>query len=318
MLAPPGPELAPARTFQVPVAPRSDSAAARQVARALRQAASEVEVAERLGHAVLDDAHRHWTGSSASASCHPLAELDAKTQLVARSLRRAADELDSYARALDRAKAQHGWSWGEILTVAAIVVVTTTVVVVTVGAAGPAAAAADAAVVEGELAATGAAAAAAAGAATDAAEALTAAVRALRAVRAVATFLRPQVVQTALFTDAEAFGQVRATGHLDLEALVGDAAVGVVSGHYGGRLAWASEQLFGTQLADPVARWLLPRLGNGLGWGASDAATQVAGGGSIDPVAVGGTVAVATAGGAAYSRLHVCSAYPVECSMVGG
>jgi len=98
VLAPPGPELAPARTFQVPVAPRGDSAAARQVARALRQAASEVEVAERLGHAVLDDAHRHWTGSSASASCHPLAELDAKTQLVARSLRRAADELDSYAR----------------------------------------------------------------------------------------------------------------------------------------------------------------------------------------------------------------------------
>lgn len=117
-------------------------------------------------------------------------------------------------------------------------------------------------------------------------------------MRAVATFLRPQVVQTVLFTDPEAFGQVRATGHLDLGALVGDAAVGVVSGHYGGRLAGASEQLFGTQLADPVARWLLPRLGNGLGWGASDAATQVAGGGSIDPVEVGGAVAVATAGGA--------------------
>jgi len=126
-------------------------------------------------------------------------------------------------------------------------------------------------------------------------------------VRAVATFLRPQVVQTVLFTDPEAFGQVRATGHLDLGALVGDAAVGVVSGHYGGRLAGASEQLFGTQLADPVARWLLPRLGNGLGWGASDAATQVAGGGSIDPVEVGGAVAVATAGGAAFSRLHVRS-----------
>ncbi len=126
-------------------------------------------------------------------------------------------------------------------------------------------------------------------------------------MRAVATFLRPQVVQTVLFTDPEAFGQVRATGHLDLGALVGDAAVGVVSGHYGGRLAGASEQLFGTQLADPVARWLLPRLGNGLGWGASDAATQVAGGGSIDPVEVGGAVAVATAGGAAFSRLHVRS-----------
>jgi len=305
VLAPPGPELAPARTFAVPVVPRDNCAAARQVADALRHAADEVETAQRLGHAVLEDTHRQWTGSSASASCHPLDDLDGKTRLVARTLREAAEQLDRYAHALAKAKAQHSWSWGKILTVAAVVVVTTTVVVVTVGAAAPAAAAADAAIVEGEVAATAAAAAAAAGAAADAAEALTAAVRALRAVRAVATFLRPQVVQTALFTDVEAYGQVRDTGHLDIGALIGDAAVGVVSGHYGGRMAGASEQLFGKQVADPVARWLLPKLGTGLGWGASDAATQVAMGGDVDPLEVGGTVVIATRGGAAFSRLHV-------------
>jgi len=120
-----------------------------------------------------------------------------------------------------------------------------------------------------------------------------------------ATFLRPQVVQTALFTDVEAHGQVRDTGHLDIGALIGDAAVGVVSGHYGGRMAGASEQLFGKQVADPVARWFLPKLGTGLGWGAGDAATQVAMGGDVDPLEVGGTVVIATTGGAAFSRLHV-------------
>lgn len=285
-----GPVFAPAQVFHLPKPPGGDSAAARRLAGAMRQAADEVEAAQRQAHRVLADAHRCWTGASSTAAQHPLAALDAQTRHVSTALREAADRLERYAAVLDHAHRQHHWSWGKVLTVAAVVVVTATVVVVTVGAAAPAAAAVDGALVGAEVAATASAVTAAAAAAAEAAEAVTVAVRALQALRAVAAFLRPQVYVTAGLTDLEGFRQVGHTGHLDVPVLLGHAATDVSYGAAGGRLAGIVGGL-GAHAANPVARWVLPKLATSTAWSGAAAAEDYTVTGHVD------AGRVATAGG---------------------
>ena len=282
--------LAPAQVFHLPKPPGGDSAVARRLAGAMRQAADEVEAAQRLAHRVLEDAHRCWTGASASAARHPLVALDGQTRHVSTALREAADRLERYAAVLDHAHRQHHWSWGKVLTVAAVVVVTATVVVVTVGAAAPAAAAVDGALVGAEIAATASAVTAAVAAAAEAAEAVTLAVRALQALRAVATFLRPQVYVTAGLTDLEAYRQVHRAGHLDVPVLLGHAATDVSYGAAGGRLAGIVGGL-GSEAANPVARWVLPKLATSTAWSGAAAAEDYTVTGHVD------AGRVATAGG---------------------
>jgi uncharacterized protein YukE len=287
--------LAPAQTFEIPKPPTGDSAAARQLAAALRHAADEVVASQRQAHGVLEDAFQSWTGSSATAVRHPLESLDLQTQRVSRALNDAGDQLDHYAHVLDKAHEQHHWSLGKILTVAAVVVVTTAAVVVTVGAATPAAAAADAAVIGGEVAATGAAVAAASVAAVEAAEAVSVAVRALQALRAVATFLKPQVYVTAGLTDYEAFWQVESTGHLDLGALGLHAAENTAFGIAGGGLAGAFGRL-GAEAANPVAHWVLPKLAMSAGWGTTAAFADLLLTGEISPGQVAAAMVFAAGG----------------------
>ncbi len=285
-----GPVFAPAQVFALPKPPGGDSAAARWLAEAMRQAADEVEAAQRQAHRVLEDAHRCWTGASSTAAQHPLVALDGQTRHVSTALREAADRLERYAAVLDHAHRQHDWSWGKVLAVAAVVVVTATVVVVTVGAAAPAAAAVDGALVGAEVAATASAVTAAAAAAAEAAEAVTVAVRASQALRAVAAFLRPQVFVTAGLTDLEAYRQVDRTGHLHVPALLGHAATDVSYGAAGGRLAGIVGGL-GSEVANPVARWVLPKLATSTTWGGVAAAEDYSVTGHVDPGRV------ATAGG---------------------
>lgn len=275
------PALAPARTFSLPRPPAGDSASARLAAEALRTCAAEVGAVQRDAHRLLDDAHTVWTGRSATASNHPLAELDRRTASTQRALLQAADALEHYAHQLDAAHRQHHWSWTKVLTVAAVVAVTTAVVVVTVGAAAPEAAAADAALVEGEVAATTAAAGAAAAAGADAADSLLLAGRALQALRAGAAFLKPQIAVTAGLTDVQAFEQVRTTGHLDLGALARQAGTGVAFGSIGGELAGAVGTL-GADAANPVARWLLPKLAVSGAWSTTTAGEELLLDGRVD------------------------------------
>ena len=270
------------QTFALPVPPHGDPAAARRVARTMRAAADDIVAAEDRAHAVLAAAHRCWTGRSAGAVDHPLQELDATTHQVAGSLRAAAAELDRYAAALDKAHEQHHWSWKKLLTIAAVVTVTTAAVVVTIGAATPAAAAADAAIVGAEVTATGAAVTAAGVAAGEAADAVLLAVRALRALRAVATFVRPQVVITAAFTDLDAVQQVASTGSVSVGRLGADAAIGTVGGAVGMRFAGAGAARFGSEAGNPFVRWAAPHLAAGVTWGGIDAASQLAATGSVE------------------------------------
>jgi hypothetical protein len=294
--------LSPPQTFRLPKPPSGDSAAARQMAVALRDAADEVIAAQYQAHRVLEDAWQSWTGCSARAMHHPLAELDARTRRVATALCEAADRLDHYAVVLEKAHKQHHWSWGKVLTVAAVVAVTATVVIVTVGAAAPAAAAVDGALVGAEVAATTSAVGAASAAAVEAAEAVTIAVRALQALRAVATFLRPQIFVTAGLTDYEAFRQVQATGRLDLTALAEHAGTNVVAGTAGTRLAGALGGL-GAEAANPVVQWALPRLAVSAGWGATAAGEQYLMTGDVDPWRVAQASGMAFAGTVAQDLL---------------
>ncbi len=256
MLAP-EPVLVPPQTFRLPAPPNGDVAAARQLARALRSTADQVEASQRRAHRVLDDARRQWTGRSATAVAHPLQLLDTRTRDVTRSLRNSAEAMERYAAHLARAHEQHRWSLAKVSRIAAVVVVTTGIVVVTIGAAAPAAAAADAAVVGAELGATAGAVAAATAAGVEAAESLALAVRALQALRAVATFVRPQVVHSAVLTDALAYRQVRDTGTLQVRSLVGQGGRDLLVGSVGGRLDDALGGL-GREAANPVLRWLVP------------------------------------------------------------
>ena len=271
------------QTFALPVPPQGDPAAARRAARALRTAADEIMAAQGRAHDVLAAAHQCWTGRSAAAADHPLQELDATTHQVAGSLRSAAAELERYAAALDRAHEQHHWSWKKVLTIAAVVTVTTAAVVITIGAATPAAAAADAAIVGAEVTATGAAVTAAGVAAGEAADAVLLAVRALRTLRAVATFVRPQVVITAAFTDLDAVQQVASTGSVSVGRLGADAAVGAVGGAFGVRFAGAAAARFGSEAGNPLGRWAAPHLAAGATWGGIDAVAQLATTGSVEP-----------------------------------
>ena len=296
------PALAQAQVFHLPKPPGGDSGAARRLARAMRQAADEVEGAQRQAHRVLADAHHCWTGASATAARHPLVALDAQTRQVAAALREAADRLDRFAAVLDRAHRQHHWSWGKVLAVAAVVVVTATVVVVTVGAAAPAAAAVDGALVGAEVAATASAVTAAGAAAAEAAEAVTLAVRALQALRAAAAFLRPQVYVTAGLTDLEAYRQVDRTGHLDVPVLLGHAATDVSYGAAGGRLAGIVGGL-GAEAANPVARWVLPKLATSTAWSGTAAAEDYTVTGHVDAGRVATAGAFALGGAAAEDLL---------------
>ncbi len=304
------PELAQAQVFHLPKPPGGDSAAARRLAGAMRRAADEVEVAQRQAHRVMDDAHRCWTGASATAAQHPLVVLDAQTRHVSTALREAADRLERYAAALDHAHRQHHWSWGKVLTVAAVVVVTATVVVVTVGAAAPAAAAVDGALVGAEVVATASAVTAAGAAAAEAAEAVTVAVRALQALRAVAAFLRPQVYVTAGLTDLEAYRQVGRTGHLDVPVLLGHAATDVSYGAAGGRLAGIVGGL-GAGAANPVARWVLPKLATSTAWSGAAAAEDYTVTGHVD------AGRVATAGAFALGGATVEDLLPRAARLLG-
>lgn len=287
--------VAPAQTYSLPKPPVGDSAAARLMARALRECADEIMAAQQLAHRVLEDCFCSWTGSSATAMRHPLRELDVRTHRVAVSLRDAADGLDHYAAVLDKAHHQHHWSWGKIAKIAAVVVVTTTVVVVTVGAATPAAAAVDGAIIGAEVAATGAAVTAASGAALEAAAAVSMAVRALQTLRAVATFMRPQIAVTAGLTDYEAFRQVRATGDLDMAGLVRHAGVDVAFGATGARLAGALGSL-GAEAGNPVVQWMLPKLAASAGWGTTTATQDLLVEGEVDPWRVAQATGVAFGG----------------------
>ena len=283
MIAPAVAEFAPAQTFELPKPPGGDAAAARQMARALRECARELLGGQAQAHAVLADAHQHWTGTSARAANHPLCELDARTGQVTRVLHDAADRFQDYAHVLDKAHEQHHWSLGKILTVAAVVVVTTTVVVVTVGAAAPAAAAADAAIVGAEVAATTAAVGTASATAVEAAEAITLAVRALQALRAVATFLKPQIAVTAGLTDYDAFHQVRSTGHLNLTTLTSHTLQNTAYGIAGGRLARTLSGAVTSSAAHPLTTWLLPSLATSTAWAATTTANDYVETGKIDP-----------------------------------
>lgn len=288
------PTLAPAQTFALPKAPTGDAAAARRLASSLRRCAEQVVSAQRQAHGVLADARTHWSGETASVTSHPLARLDLQTRAVDRGLRDAADRLDDYAHALDRAHRQHHWSLGKILTVAAVVAVTTTAVVVTVGAAAPAAAAMDAAVVSAEVAETTLVIGAASTAALESAEAVSFAVRALQLLRPAAAFLKPQVFVTAGMTDLEAYQQVRTGGHLQVGRLVEHAArdlvvgstVGVAAHGATGLLTWLSPglvEMIGIRLAPrgfenlPAVQRFSGLLHAGLenaGFGTTEAALQ--------------------------------------------
>ena len=290
------------QVFALPVPPQGDPAAARRVARAMRAAADDIVAAEDRAHDVLAAAHRCWTGRAAAAVDHPLHELDATTHQVAGSLRAAAAELDRYAAALDKAHEQHHWSWKKVLTIAAVVTVTTAAVVVTIGAATPAAAAADAAIVGAEVTATGAAVTAAGVAAGEAADAVLLAVRALRALRAVATFVRPQVVITAAFTDLDAVQQEASTGSVSVGRLGADAAIGTVGGAFGMRFAGAAAARFGSEAGNPFVRWAAPQLAAGATWGGIDAASQLAATGSVEPGEVSDSALFGIVGNALAAR----------------
>lgn len=270
------------QTFALPVPPQGDPGAARRAARALRTAADEVVAAEGRAHDVLAAAHQCWTGRSAAAADHPLQELDATTYQVAGALRAAAAELERYAAALDKAHEQHHWSWKKVLTIAAVVTVTTAAVVITIGAATPAAAAVDAAIVGAEVTATGAAVAAAGVAAGEAADAVLLAVRALQAMRAIATFVRPQVIITAAFTDLDAVQQVASTGSVSVGRLGADAAIGTVGGAFGVRFAGAAAARLGSGAGNPFVHWAAPHLAAGATWGGIDAASQLLTTGSVE------------------------------------
>ncbi len=289
------PVLAPPRTFTLPKAPDDDSAAARQLARALHETADTVTAAQQQAHQVLERARQEWAGPAARASQHPLHDLDVRTRTVAHHLHQAADALEEYAHKLDQANEQHGWSWKRVAKVAAFVTVTTGVVVLTVGAAAPAAAAADAAFVAAEIAATAGAVAAATTAAAEATAAVTAAVRALQLLRAVATFLRPQIAITAGMADLQAIDQVRRTGDLDAGSLAHHAAVNVAFGAVGGKAAGAVGG-WGAEVSSPLLAYLLPKTAQAAAWGGTTAAAELAIDGQVDPIAVATSAGVAFGG----------------------
>lgn len=289
------PVLAPPRTFTLPKAPAGDSAAARQLARALSDTADTLTAAQQDAHRILERARLAWTSPAATASQHPLDRLDTQTRIVTRQLRQAASALEDYAVRLDKAHAQHQWSWTKVLKVAAVVAVTTTAVVVTVGAAAPAAAAADAALVTGEVAATATAVTAATASAVEAAEAVTAAVRALRALRAAAAFLKPSVPVTAGLTDLEALQQVRRDGDLDLGLLARHAGTNLVFGTVGGTAASAVGGL-GAEAANPVLAYLLPKAAQATAWGGTTASEELLVDGRVDPWSVATSAGVSLGG----------------------
>ncbi len=269
----PEPVLVPPQRFTLPPPPDGDVDAAREMARALRRAADQVEAAQRRAHRVLEDAHRSWTGQSARAAHHPLQLLDTQTRVVAHSLRSSADRMDDYARALERARHQHHWSLKKIAVVASVVVLTGAVVVATVGLAAPAAAAADAAIVGSEIAAATSAASLAGTAALEAAEAITLAVRALRALQAAARFIRPVVGQAAVMTDLRAYQQVRDVGTLDAVGLAGGFGREVLVGGIGGRLDGVLGAV-GADTASPLLRWLAPTVAKAGGQAGLSVADQ--------------------------------------------
>ncbi len=248
----------------------------------MRDCAAEVTAAQRQAHTILEAAYQDWTGASATAMRHPLTDLDRLTVQVSRALTQAANQLDDYARQLDKAHQQHRWSLGNILKVAAVVLVTTAAVVVTVGVAAPAAAAIDGALVGAEVAATTVAVGAASSAAVEAAEALTLAVRALHTLRAGATFLKPQILVTAGLSDYEAFRQVQATGTLNVGTLAQHGGTNLVYGIAGAGLARGLATL-GADAANPVVQWLAPKLGVATGWGATTAGQEYLLTGQVDP-----------------------------------
>jgi Bacterial CdiA-CT RNAse A domain len=201
-LAPAVPVPAYPHPITLPVAPRGNPMAARLLAAAYRGLADDLDVIQRRVDAIVLDLSTHWTGQGSRALVLPRTTIEDNARTLAAAARSAAEHLDDYANALEKAQHHHGWSLGRMIAIGAVVAVTAAVVIVTVGAAAPVGTVA--AIEVGEAIAGAEAAAGAATAAEASATAgLSLAGQSMTGMRALVGVVLPHLTQGAVSTGVD-------------------------------------------------------------------------------------------------------------------
>jgi uncharacterized protein YukE len=234
-----------------------DAAAAYRLAVAYQDLAEAVATSRRRVAVIMGQLSAGWRGPAHQAADGPVEMFLRNAAALVQVLQDAAAAYETYARQLERAHADHGFSMHKLLAVGAIVAVSTTAIVVTVGAAGVVEAAAASAAVGGASEAAGSALIADAVAAS----ALDSALEALPALRPLLSFVLPHLLQAEWATGAMAVYDESTTGRLRWHALAETGALAFV----------ASGAASKTKALAAGPKWL-PHVIEGTTWGGAAAA----------------------------------------------